>query len=302
MITLSGERGLVEVQSWDEVLQLPGFRGDLDPKEHALDSIIGRYMFKDPIRCGLSNCHTPHTKGYIVATKAGLATNIGKDCGKSIFGVDFEAASRKFDRDVREKENRDRLTSFSFSIEEVEGTINSIRKQEKGGDWVYKNLQPLAHANRGVPDEVVRKLREMAKSGNFKLTLEREASEDEIAQEQARTGRAIRRPHIVSETVAEIAGVEALRSQYDIRALLVDDLGANLRRFQECGIDTMTPVQLRDWCKWLDGIERTLELAEAAVRYGRQLLSAGNLKPLESLIQKREDKSAFCKFLRSLAA
>ncbi len=78
----------------------------MNSSEHQLEAIIGRYSFLDKIKCGLSNCHTPHGRGYIVTTKAGLQTNIGKDCGKTYFGVDFETLPKKFDRDMTAAESR----------------------------------------------------------------------------------------------------------------------------------------------------------------------------------------------------
>lgn len=114
MITLNSEQGLTSIENWEDIELRPGFVKDLNPSDHQLDSIIGRYMFKDKIRCGLSNCHTLHEKGYIVTTKGGMSTNMGKDCGKKYFGVDFETMSKKFDRDITAAENRSRLCSFGL--------------------------------------------------------------------------------------------------------------------------------------------------------------------------------------------
>lgn len=150
MITLNSEQGLISVENWEDIESRPGFITNLNPSDHQLESIIGRYLFKEKIRCGLSNCHTPHAKGYIVTTKDGQSTNIGKDCGKKYFGVDFEYLSKKFDRDITEKENRNYLFSFSFQIEEVERTISDLRKKERGADWVYKKLFPCFLQTKSV--------------------------------------------------------------------------------------------------------------------------------------------------------
>ena len=300
MITLTSERGLVDVQTWEEVLQLPGFRKDVDPSEHKLDSIIGRYMFRDKINCGLSSCHQPHGRGYIVTTKAGITTNIGKDCGKKHFGVDFETVSRKFDRDVTEKQNRDRINSFVFEIEEIESKVKDLRSQPKGADWVYKHTRPLVSANKGCPDEVVKRLRAMAKTGTFTLTQEREASSAEIEQEEARTGRSIKRPYVIAEHIADIAGVQALYSENDLRLLLIDDLQSNLDKLADTNIDTLSYNELRNWTKWIDSVESTLERAVAAVELGRQLLTHSNLDPFNAILTKRDEKAMFRQFLSSL--
>lgn len=301
MITLNIERGLVDIASWEDVLQLPGFRKDVDPSEHQLDAIIGRYMFRDKVSCGLSSCHQPHGRGYIVTTKAGITTNIGKDCGRRHFGVDFETTSRKFDRDITEKQNRDRLNSFVFSIEEIESRVKDLRSQPKGADWVYKCTRPLVNATKGCPEEVVRRLRVMVKTGGNSLSNEREASDSETEQETARTGRTIKRPHVVTEHVADIAGIQALYPDNDIRALLIDDLATNLGKLSDTNVDALTYNDLRNWTKWLDTVEKTMERAETAVGFGRQLLTLNNLEPFYTVLTKRDEKDMFKKFLNTLS-
>ena len=143
MITLNTDNGLVRVERWEDIETLPGYVNDLNPSQHKLKTIRGRYLFKDYIKCGLSNCHTPHGKGYIATTTDGLTTNIGKDCGKKDFGVDFETLSDQFDRDVTAAENRDRLGSFSFQLEEFEDRIRQLREGQSGADWVHKKSQHL---------------------------------------------------------------------------------------------------------------------------------------------------------------
>jgi hypothetical protein len=53
--------------------------------------------------------------------------------------VDFETMSRQFDRDIAAKENRERLWSFSFKLDEMTDDIATIRKGDgngRGADWI----------------------------------------------------------------------------------------------------------------------------------------------------------------------
>ena len=77
MITLNGARGFEEVNSWQEITELPGFTAALNPEHKQLQEIIGRYVFKDKIPCGLTTCKQPHGRGYIAVTESGDVTNIG---------------------------------------------------------------------------------------------------------------------------------------------------------------------------------------------------------------------------------
>ena len=49
MITINTAKGPVKVETWDDVLERPGFIVDLDPNEHQLDAVIGRYIFGDMV-------------------------------------------------------------------------------------------------------------------------------------------------------------------------------------------------------------------------------------------------------------
>ena len=82
MIVLNTDKGLVTIKDWTDIVERPGFSSNLNPNEHTLKAILGRYVFHERIPCGLSDCHTPHGKGYVVSTVSGRETNIGQDCGR----------------------------------------------------------------------------------------------------------------------------------------------------------------------------------------------------------------------------
>lgn len=197
--------------------------GNLDPREHALQEIIGRYGFKEQIACGLSTCHKPHGKGYIVRTKDGRITNIGKDCGKTYFGVDFETLSRQFDRSIIESENRDRLRRFSSQLDEFEREIGELREGRGGADWVYKHAQQLVNRNAGCPQEVVRRILDMVKTRTSTLVWQRPATESEIELQEAMLGRNLVRPHYVDSPIGEIDGLPTLYPENNLRDLLINN-------------------------------------------------------------------------------
>ena len=300
MITLNTNKGLVRIESWDEIEFRPGFVKDLNPSEHKLVSIIGRYIFKEKIRCGLSNCHTPHAKGYIVATTDGHETNIGKDCGKREFGVDFDTLSKKFDRDIAQKENRERLWSFNFQLEELEKRITELRRETNGADWVNKHVSSLLNNNRGCPDEIVRRITTMVKARSNVISKQREATKQEIEDREAIENRTLPRPYYVEEQIAELTGLDALYPENDLRELLVKDLEENIKAFKETDIDKMTHEQLNYWVKWVSKVELTFERAKGIVESGNRLLSMNNLSLFLQILAKQEEVKQFRNFLRGL--
>ena len=276
MIVLGNQRELVRVETWEDITTRPGFDGNLNPANQELASIIGQYGFKDRVPCGLSNCHTPHQRGYIVVTKDGHETNIGKDCGKNYFGVDFEELSAKFTRDMREKENREKLWSLLFRLEDVNELVSSIRADEFGADWVHKQLVALFHP-KNLPSKILMRLNLLKRTGDSRLVRDREASEEEASNLEQIAGRRLERPHYIQETVGTIAGLDALYLENDLRSLLVVDLEENLKTFAGLDIDSLSYEQLAKWSKWIGTIEATVDRAKSAVDSGRKLLTRQNL-------------------------
>lgn len=302
MITLNTEQGLTIIENWEDIKTRPGFVSDLNPSNHKLDSIIGRYIFKDKIKCGLSNCHTPHAKGYIATTKEGLSTNIGKDCGKKYFGIDFENMSKKFDRDIIEAENRKKLISFSLQIDKIERALLDLRRKSRGADWVYKKTRPLVSLNKGCPEVIVRRISMMLRNGTNSLTIEREATSSEVSALEVAQGRKLQHPHVISESVAFIDGLQALYPENDLRQMLVLGLEEEIRTFKGKDIDSLSYNELRDWTKWADSVEKTMEKAVNSVALGCNLLTQSNIEKFNHILMKKEDKLLFRTYLNDLGS
>lgn len=303
MITLNGEKELLRIESWDDVLARPDFDDHLNPDAHELASIIGSYVFAERIACGLSNCRTLHGRGYLVATKSGRVTNIGKDCGANYFGVDFEDMSRQFDRDIADKENRERLWSFSFQLDGLQAQIAQLRKDSpegRGADWAHKRSRALVQLNQGCPAAVVQRVIAMLRTGDFEVRVQRKASADEARRMALASGRESRSQQYIEESAGRVAHLDALSKENDLRELLIVDLEENLRAFAPLNIDQMTPAELKRWAKWAAGVPFTLERAEAALGKCRALLTVVNLAPLEVVIADLSDMDDFRKFLASL--
>jgi len=289
LITINTDKGLVKVGAWQEVLERPGFDPNLNPNRSELKTIIGRYIFGDKVKCGLSTCHTPHAKGYLVTTKDGRETNIGKDCGKKYFGVDFETLSKKFDRDVTASNNRDTLWSFRFQQDDLEKRVSAIRNGKAGADIIYTHSQVFMKINSGCPKPVQRKICELVKSRNNLLTVQRLATDVEVEDLEAIEGRSIRRPHYIDEPYAEIDGMEVLYKENDLRNMLIINIGKNLSEFKSLDIDQLEYHELKTWAKWISSVEVELEKAERTVAHGGRFLQRENLRKLEKVSMSKDE-------------
>jgi hypothetical protein len=304
MITLNTNKSIVRLDGWDDLIGRPGFSTNLDPAEHDLDAIIGRYNISDRVRCGLSNCHTLHAKGYLVSTKSGRETNIGKDCGKTYFGADFEILAKQFERMSKEQDNRAFLSNFSFNVEELDNNLQALRGGQRGADWVYKHSRCLIDPNSRVPVEVVRAITKLVKTKSNGFSVQREATEKEAETMEVLQGRPLSRPQYVDEVVAVIRGLEVLYGENDLRQLLVIDVEELLKKFRTLAIDELTFEQLAFWRKWAVSVERSLETAKLAISYGQSLLTRDNLAPLLLLpsLERGAERALFQEYLAAITA
>ena len=236
----------------------------------------------------------------MVSTVSGRETNIGQDCGKKYFGADFETMTRRFERDVTEKENREKLASFALQLDGLRARIAQLKTQERGANWVHRQAQPLLDSSKGCPTALLRHISSMVKTRNPVLMTQREATEREIEDMQARQGRGVTRPQYIDEPLAEVAGLEALYPENDLRQLLVIELEENLRKFDGEDIDAMGYEALRRWARWVGTVEATLETATAAIEHGRRLLIRENLEPFDQVLDDPDDRIRFGKYLKSL--
>lgn len=297
MITLNSERGFEDAESWEDILQLPGFTTNLDPEEEELKQIIGRYIFKDKIACGLTTCHQPHGRGYIVTTKSGRVTNIGNICGKNHFGVKFEEFSKIFVKALEDHQHRQAIASFLFQLELYAEQVSGLRGGEQGADWVYRTSRALAERNQGCPDVLVREVGKMIRARDGTIRVPRLATEEETKKFEVMAGKTLPRPQYVDEQKGYLRGIECLYHEYNIREILVLDVEPGLAKLADIDVDSATSSELQFWGKWCQELDKKLESVRAAVKAGRVLLSRENLAQLVDLIQDPKEVTLFKRWM-----
>ncbi|WP_297813784.1 hypothetical protein [uncultured Methylophaga sp.] len=295
MITLNTEKGLIRVDSWEEIQGLAGFVENLDPSDHKLKEILGKYTFTEKIRCGLSTCHSPHNKGYIVSTEDGHATNIGQLCGASYFGVEFNTLSKRFDRFVTDSENR--ATLRELDLDSIQEQISELKEQKKGANWVNKKLSPF---KQNKFPTISKALFSMIKTRNNQLIIPVQATEQEVQAIEAAQNVTIQRPHYIERPIAEISGLEALYDENDIRDLVVIQLESNLNLLRDVDINQLSHQDLEKWAKWVKGLDSLLGKAGQVILSAREFLTKENLEPLDRLGGSYDESNAFSSFIKKL--
>ena len=188
-LNVSG-RGFVRIDSWDDIESIAGFTTNLDAsKNERLREVIGVYDLGVKIRCGLSNCHTLHNKGYIVETESGAVTNIGNVCGKRIFDVDFKQKKRVFDRDLADSNNREKISAFKSQLEGYFSRLSNLLEGDFGANVLERKLRAFKGSSYKLPRAVHQFLSQALRTKDFSIYKERIATPAEVELEEISIGR-----------------------------------------------------------------------------------------------------------------
>ena len=94
----------------------PNFNAELRLTADELDRIVGKYELPADrgswAACGLNNCRREHRFGYVISAKDGRETNIGHDCGKREFDVEFDEVEARYKRAVDAQARQRAITTL----------------------------------------------------------------------------------------------------------------------------------------------------------------------------------------------
>jgi hypothetical protein len=297
MITLNGERGFEQVDSWEDILHLPGFTINLNPEKKQLKEIIGRYIFPEKISCGLSTCRQPHGRGYIVITQSGEVTNIGNVCGKNHFGVKFDEYSKVFTQALTDHQNRETITSFLFQLEGYVSLVSDMRSEERGADWVYRTSRALVERNHGCPDIIVTEINKMVRARSRDIRVVRIATEDEAKELEVIASKSLPRPQHIEELKGNLNGIACLYHESNIREILILDVEKNLTKLAGFNVDEAPSNELRVWAKWCQELEDKLIRVQETIKAGRALLTSENLSQFFEVIHDQKELKGYKEWL-----
>jgi hypothetical protein len=128
-----------KIESYDDMLKRPDFQVSLDPAGVDLSKVktIGRFgPWTDTVQCGLSTCHTWHGRGFLVQFPDLRTTNVGKDCGREKFGVEWLTGANEFERSEKNAGDRHAINAVLDGREELRILIRQLIEQPLGAEWL----------------------------------------------------------------------------------------------------------------------------------------------------------------------
>lgn len=305
MITLNTERGLLRIESWDDIESVPGYSANIDPKSVKLKEIIGSYTFDVLIPCGLSTCHQPHGNGFLVAAADGRVTNIGRICGKTHFSVEFTQMSSVYLAAVRAQQNREFLGGLKNRLPTIAAEVSAIRGDQYGAGWINSRVNQLTGKSASLPMPIVNAVRQAVRRGDGTLIIERAATkqerEDRAAAVDVKGLEHMRRnvAFVIEDRVGQLEGFAALAPGNGLREVLAV-IEPFLAALPEADIDSLPDKQLRELSKVGGELDANLERLRTLIAAGRRLLVRQNIQQLARFATSRAEEKLFDQFLRDL--
>ncbi|MBC3211395.1 hypothetical protein [Serratia fonticola] len=276
MIYLQQGEEFIEVDDWQVISSRASYKPDLNIKDRNLEKIIGYYELPEKLKCGLSSCHTPHLRGYVVQTDDGCETNIGNACGKKYFDVVFEQMSKDFINALEFAKLKIQLSEAKKDIFPLWQKVNALAVGHKNVEWAIRWHEKINNADL-VGYAAYRLLREMfaANSGNVMSTREPTREEIELAQV---SGRAMLQS--VDVVVGFVSDIGFMSPDNDLKKLYHNDLRGTVQALQDCDINKLSRTQMQPIAKGLNALDTNIAKTQDWVNIARQFFVKENLAQL----------------------
>jgi hypothetical protein len=294
------DKRLIRFESIDEIRSRPSFCDEIPATDARPKEAIGVYRFPRDARehCGLSNCRTPHMKGFLVAMESGEETLIGGHCGAKKMGLVFQEVINRAQRADRMQRYRDTILSALSDVDAFDTRLNDLLDRQYGARWIGKRM---ADCSAKLPSEAAYMIRRMAQRGEphvyhaFVMT----KKEIAIAQETGAIPKGQPGPYFRREKAGTLSGLEIWRS--DLKTLLIDDLQQGMNRLKSLDTAaTTSEAALRIQAQWVEAIPRKFTEAERLIEAGQAFFANRNLHLLKLLSTAEREITGLVEAIESL--
>ncbi|AEF45826.1 hypothetical protein SerAS12_2706 [Serratia sp. AS12] len=305
LLSSADSNDILEISDWDEIIRRPNFAENVDLRDKNLHRIIGSYELKDKRSCGITSCHKPHNKGFIVVTDDDVETNIGNDCGFKYFNVKFNDMTQEF---LRNLTNEQRKLALFKAYDRVDGwrqQADKLKVGEKNIDWAISLINDIKNPlviGRYASTE----LKRMAAVPTNLVTVPRLATSKEAdIQELFDKKYSEREEQTVDEPIGVIEHIDSLTSQHDLKSIFYMSVTKVLRELAACNPTRMSSPAMSALLRKVDLVDFNLKLAEERLLIARQFLTTKNLHAMyEKMFQmdvvSRADLKRYESFINGL--
>lgn len=165
------------IHDWEMLVSDPRFVEFIDPHVESPIEILCAYQVPTSVKCGLTDCRTPHYRGFLVATNKGRATNIGNHCGTKYFGDTFDALVSRYKNQSHRNRLMREVNEVYAGKSRALATLHRLRDQPFGMAWIER---ALASYYRVWPLDAKKEIHLRATRNDALVTTELRLSEVEI--------------------------------------------------------------------------------------------------------------------------
>lgn len=267
---------LVDLKGPFDLQSRPAYLPSLDATDATLAEVLAPYHFDEPYPCGLASCRQPHQQGFLVVTDDGLETNVGKNCGKRIFGEEFAIKANLQRQRADLKYQLETLQRVLDDKDKHLVRISELYERRTGTRWADALLRRLKES---IGRQTVSKLYAMAARRETSVEDVRDATKEERERHQAMNPDA--KPlRYVPEKMGDLQGLSFLTASPHSMATELKDKIHELHR-----IDTkaLTAPKRREWVTWANNIEREFDAIEEHLADALRFFSADNRRLIDKL-------------------
>ncbi|MGV4191132.1 hypothetical protein [Citrobacter freundii] len=272
---LEGEE-FAEVDSWQTICERPNYLENLIAQDRRLEKIIGYYELPNKVKCGLSNCHTPHFRGYVVETDNGSETNIGHACGKRYFDVQFETMSSEFLNSLEFAKAKIFIKENKGKVFEYWQVVNSLAVGAKNVGWAI-NLRAQITDPEVIGESAYRALRQMQANNTGNVTISRPPTKKEIELAQT-SGQPI--PSAIDVVVGFISNIDFLSPDNNLSDLYENQLRGTVKSLEGADPEKMSRTQMRPIVNGINALNSRMDNAKKIINQARDFFTKDNLSQL----------------------
>ncbi|WMY75401.1 hypothetical protein RHD99_05425 [Buttiauxella selenatireducens] len=276
MIYLLEDETFVELDDWQKVCKRASYLSNLNVANKKLEKIIGYYELPNKVSCGLSNCHTPHFKGYVVETDDGSETNIGHACGTKYFDVVFEQMSSDFINALEVAKARAFIHENKKNVFGFWQDVNALSVGKKNIRWAI-DLYKKINDSEFIGLAAYRALRQMLAISSGNVINSRPPTQKEIELAQV-SGQPI--PQSVDIIVGFISYIEFLSPDNDLENIYEKQLRGSVQSLQDADPEKLSRTQMKPIVSGINSLKNNITKASELIEIARLFFTKENLSEL----------------------
>ncbi|EMC7950719.1 hypothetical protein VXG46_001306 [Acinetobacter baumannii] len=288
------------ITNFEEITSRPNFvekvtiaRGE--DVQNIISDLVGFYVLRDFVSCGISSCGRKHQKGYIAALHDGNEIIIGHKCGKKHFGVTFDEKAKQF-KHLRDNANQYLQIKAMFEkLPQLKESLERILNQS--GKMTFLQIKMAVKSfKEDAFDYWMRRKIGQEVSSNGSIYIDDFKTEEEINAEILSGRKNI--SDIKRVLVANIAEYDVIANWHNAERLkdYFDRLYREIKNPNQ-----MEGVALKALAKKLRQHDQNLRELEDYIKRGNRLFVPENLIQLAVLFTKPHEQKIIEKYANNFA-